>query len=63
MDDIIRVMRRSEVTLIVLADYSKAFDTVNFRLVITRMHLMGFSKKLSPLDSGIPYEQATIRSE
>ncbi len=43
-DDIIRAMRRGEVTLMVLADYSKAFDTVNFRSVITKMHSMGFSK-------------------
>ncbi len=43
-DDIIRAMRRGEVTLMVLADYSKAFDTVNFRSVITKMHSMGFFK-------------------
>ena len=39
-DDIIWAMRRGEVTLMVLGDYSKAFDTVNFN-----MHPMGFSKK------------------
>ncbi len=37
-------MRRGEVTLMVVADNSKAFDTVNFRSVITKMHSMGFSK-------------------
>ena len=44
-DDIIRAMRRGEVTLMVLADYSKAFDTVNFKSVVLKMHSMGFSKK------------------
>ncbi len=43
-DDIIRAMRCGEVTLMILVDYSKAFDTVNFRSVITKMHSMGFSK-------------------
>ena len=44
-DDIIRAIRRGEVTLTVLADYSKAFDTVIFKSVILKMHSMGFSKK------------------
>ena len=44
IDDIIRAMRRGEVTLMVLADYFKAFDTVNFRSVITNMYSIGFSK-------------------
>lgn len=41
-DEIIRSMRRGEVTLMVLADYSKALDTVNFRSI--KMHSTGFSK-------------------
>ncbi len=45
-DDIIRAMRRGEATLMALADYSKAFDTVNFRSVITKMHSIGFSKHI-----------------
>ena len=43
-DDIMRAMRRGEVTLMVLADYSKAFDTINFKSVIHKMHSMGFSQ-------------------
>ena len=43
-DDIMRAMRRGEVTLMVLTDYSKAFDTVNFKSVIYKMYSMGFSQ-------------------
>ena len=43
-DDIMRAMRRGEVTLMVLANYSKAFDTINFKSVIHKMHSMGFSQ-------------------
>jgi hypothetical protein len=43
-DDIVRAMRRGEVTLMVLADYSKAFDTINFKSVVHKMHSMGFSQ-------------------
>jgi len=37
-------MKRGEVTMMVMADYSKAFDTVKFKSVLTKMHVMGFSK-------------------
>ena len=37
-------------TLMTLADYSKAFDTANFRSVITKMHSMGFSKNVKIKD-------------
>ena len=30
----------------VIADYSKAFDTVRFKPVLTKMHVMGFTKSL-----------------
>ena len=43
-DDLIRAMKRGEVTIMVLADYSKAFDTVRFKSVLTKTHVMGFSK-------------------
>ncbi len=44
-DDILHSMKRGEVTLMVLADYSKAFDTVKFKTILMKMHAMGFSKK------------------
>ena len=43
-DDIIRAMKKGEVTLMVCADYSKAFDTVQFKAVLAKLHEMGFSK-------------------
>ncbi len=42
-DDLIRAMKRGEVTMMVCADFSKAFDTVRFKLVLEKMHAMGFS--------------------
>ena len=43
-DDIIRAMKKGEVTLMVCADYSKGFDTVQFKAVLAKLHEMGFSK-------------------
>ena len=42
-DDIIRAMKKGEVTLMVCADYSNAFDTVQFKAVLANYE-MGFSK-------------------
>ena len=43
-DDIVHAMKKREVTLMVLADYAKAFDTVCFKFVIKKMYTLGFSK-------------------
>ena len=43
-DDIIRAMKKREISLMVLADYSKAFDTVGFQSIITKLHKLNFSK-------------------
>ena len=40
-DDILRAMKRGEVTMMVPADFSKAFDTVCFRKLITKMTIAG----------------------
>jgi hypothetical protein len=37
-------MRRGEVTTAVLADYSKAFDTVDYGVLLKKLHRLGFSK-------------------
>ena len=36
-------MKRGEVTLAVLADFSKAFDTVTYETVLKKLHVLGFS--------------------
>ena len=43
-DDILKAMKRSEITLAVIANLSKAFDTVAFEKVLYKLHLMGFSR-------------------
>ena len=43
-DDLIRSTRKEEVTLVILAHFSKAFDTVQYELLITKPHLIGLSK-------------------
>ena len=43
-DDIQRAMQRAEVTIAVLADFSKAFDTVSYPTVLRKLHSQGFSK-------------------
>ena len=34
-DELLRVMKKGEVSLMVLADFSKVFDTVNYKILIT----------------------------
>ena len=43
-DDIRKAMKSSEVTLAVLVDFSKAFDTICHNLMIKKLHQLGFSK-------------------
>ena len=43
-DDLLRAMKTGEVTLMVLADFSKALDTVNYNILITKLSTLGFSK-------------------
>ncbi len=43
-DDIHRAMKRGEVTIAVLADFSKAFDTVSYPTILRKLHRQGFSK-------------------
>ena len=43
-DDILKAMNRSECTLLVLADFSKGFDTVKYRSVLEKMNALGFSR-------------------
>ena len=44
-DDIIKVMGRGEVTLVVIADFLKIFNTTDRCTVIKKLKKLGFSKK------------------
>ena len=48
-DDIIRAMKKGDLTLMVLTDYQKAFDTVLYSVVIQKMFKLG-----SILDDKLP---------
>ena len=41
-EDIFEALDDSEVTLLVLLDFSKAFDTVNHRLLLAKLDILGF---------------------
>ena len=43
-NDIIKAMDSGEITLSVMADFSKAFDTVDFEVLIKKLHKLNFSK-------------------
>ena len=43
-DDIRKAMDKGEVTLMVMADFSKAFDTICFRTTLLNLHKLGFTK-------------------
>lgn len=42
-DDLIKAMKKGGVTLMVLADFSKAFDTIDFKTLILKLSSLGFS--------------------
>ena len=37
-------MKSSEVTIAIFTDYSKAFDTIDFSILLKKMHTINFSK-------------------
>ena len=43
-NDILKAMNRGEVTLAVLADFSKAFDTVDYEILVKKLHSLRFSR-------------------
>ena len=62
--DDIRAMKRGEVSLMVFADYSEAFDTVSFKTVLTKMYALGgLFKRISYLDGPLPLWSPPVRSD
>jgi hypothetical protein len=43
-DDLLKAMKKGEVTLMVMADFTKAFDTVHYKTLIAKLSSLGFSK-------------------
>ena len=43
-DDILKSMNRSEITMAIFADYSKAFDTVNHSAILENLIKLGLGK-------------------
>lgn len=43
-DDILKAMSRGEVTVAVFADYSKAFDTIDYATLLRKLEKLNFSK-------------------
>ena len=41
-DGILKAMNKDEITLAVMVDYSKAFDTVDYEILITKIHRLIF---------------------
>ena len=42
-DDILKAMNKGEITFIAFTDFSKAFDTVDFEVIIKKLQIIGFS--------------------
>ena len=43
-NDIKKAMKSSEVTIVIFNGHSKAFDTINFSILLKKMHTLNFSK-------------------
>ena len=46
-EDIVKAMKKGEVTPAILADFSKAFDPVDYRTLLAELHAIGFSIAIS----------------
>ena len=58
--DVLKAINRNECTLLVLADFSKAFDTVKYRSVVEKMNGLGFQGHTLNGQSTTPVEVSTF---
>ena len=47
-DDLTKAINRGEVTIMMLGNFSKAFDAIRFKYLISKMNKLGFCKDLIP---------------
>ena len=45
-EDIVKAMKKGEVTLAILPNFSKAFDAADYRTLLAEPHVIRLSKKL-----------------
>ena len=43
-DTIVRAMAQGEIAVLTLVDFSRAFDTIDFDVLIDRLHVLGFHR-------------------
>ena len=61
-DDIIRAMRKSEVTVIAFTDFSKAFDTVDYSVALRKLRTIRFtSNSLNWVPSYLTSQQQFVK--
>jgi len=54
-------MKKGEVTLTILADFSKAFDIVDYKVLLKELHRLGFSRKFLLLFKDLSIRQQYVQ--
>ena len=61
-DYILKATNRNEIILAVIANYSKAFDTRDYKILITKLYRLNFSRQALQLMVGYLYNRRAIRT-
>ena len=61
-DYILKATNRNEIILAVIANYSKAFDTRDYKILITKLYRLNFSRQALQLMVGYLYNRCAIRT-